>query len=324
MALLHWYIVPIAWEFGFNKDVVENFALFSNVVEYAMTAITRTKDDLAWLHGKIVKFLKGFEHLYVGNNSEKIICCRLCIFQLIHISYHISYNGSIRFGSQATCERAIGDIGHGIRSRKSPFQNMVTYKTDRQSVKLLHLIYPTISPAEAKAKVSRTSLFRPVPISQKKRREDDVIKAQIKAIELHLGVQEDPSCPFMRWAKCPLADNVTLTSQLFELSKGSTFRSSRYFEAHPKQGLSKRDEPIHDTEVEVERVKPIFGEAVAFYTAQSAGAEIFLVLYHPLIEHHKLFGRWYGKWPPLLFVLETSAIVSLVGIWSYNGCVHIL
>ena len=325
MALLHWYIVPIAWELGFNQDVVENFALFSNVVEYAMTPVTRTQDDLTWLHNKIVTFLKGFEHLYVGNDSEKIIRCRLCIFQLIHISYHISYNGSIRFGSQATCERAIGDIGHGIRSKKSPFQNMVTYKTDRQSVKLLHLIYPTISPAsEAKAKVSRTSLFKPVPISQKKRKEDDVIRAQIKAIEFYLGVKEDPSFPFMQWAKCPLADNVTLTSQLFELSKESTSRSSRYFEAHPKQGLSERDEPIHDTEVEVERVKPIFGEAVAFYTAQSSGAEISLVLYHPLIEHRKLFGRWYGKWSPLLFVLETSAIVSLVGIWTHNDRVHIL
>ena len=37
MALLHWYIVPIAWELGFNLEVVENFALFSKVVKYAMT-----------------------------------------------------------------------------------------------------------------------------------------------------------------------------------------------------------------------------------------------------------------------------------------------
>jgi hypothetical protein len=39
MALLHWYIVPIAWELGFNSEVVKNFAVFSNVVEYAMTAV---------------------------------------------------------------------------------------------------------------------------------------------------------------------------------------------------------------------------------------------------------------------------------------------
>jgi hypothetical protein len=75
----------------------------------------------------------------------------------------------------------------------------------------------------------------------------------------------------------------------------------------------------------VEEVKPIFGEALAFYTTQSAGTDFSLVVYHPLIEHCKLFGRWYGKWSPSLYVLETSAIVGLVGIWTYNDYhVHIL
>jgi hypothetical protein len=119
MALLHWYIVPIAWELGFNEDVVKNFAIFSNVVEFAMTAIPRSQEDLSKLLDKIILFLKDFERLYVGNDISKITRCRLCIFQLIHVPYHISYNGSIRFGSQATCERAIGDIGHSIKSRKS-------------------------------------------------------------------------------------------------------------------------------------------------------------------------------------------------------------
>jgi hypothetical protein len=40
MALLHWYIVPMAYELGFNLEVVKNFALFSNVIEYAMTNVT--------------------------------------------------------------------------------------------------------------------------------------------------------------------------------------------------------------------------------------------------------------------------------------------
>ena len=288
-----------------------------------MTTVTQTQADLSMLHAKIVQFLEEFEHLYVGNDSSKITRCRLCIFQLIHIPFHISYNGSIRFGSQATCERAIGDLGHGIRSKKSPFENIVTYKTDRQSLKLLHLIYPTISPA-SKAKVPRTSLFKPCPITQKLKREDDDIKSHIEAIESYLGVKEDPSLPFKRWGKCPLANNITLTSQLFELSKKSGSRTSRYFEAHPRQGLQLFHQPMHDTEVEVELVKPIFGEAVAFYTAQSTGAEISLVVYHPLIERCKLFGRWYGKWSPSLFVLETSAIVSLIGIWTHKDHVHIL
>jgi hypothetical protein len=323
MALLHMYIVPMAWELKFNVEVVKNFALFSNVVEYAMTTVPRTEEDLSMLLEKIILFLRGFESLYVGNDASKITRCRLCIFQLIYIPFHITYNGSIRFGSQATCERAIGDIGHGIRSRKSPFQNIVSYKGDKQSVRLIHLIYPTLS--SSKARVQRTSLFKSFPITQRQRREDNNIKAQIEAIHSYLGAKVDPSFEIRRWGKCPLPNNITLTSQLFELSKKSNSRTSRYFEAHPREGLQPRDQPIDETEVEVERIKPIFGEALAFYTTQSAeGTNLSLVVYCPLIERSLLFGRWYGKWSPSLYVLETSAIVSLVGIWAYNDHVHIM
>ena len=93
MALLHWYIVPIAWELGFNREVVKNFAIFSNVVEYAMTAIPPTQKDLITLYAKIVDFLQGFEHIYVGN-IFKIPHCRLCLFQLIFVPFHIPYHGS--------------------------------------------------------------------------------------------------------------------------------------------------------------------------------------------------------------------------------------
>jgi hypothetical protein len=67
IALLHWYIVPIAWELGFDEEVVKNFARFSNVVEYAMTPVPRTQKDLVKLYDEIVHFLRGFESLYVGN-----------------------------------------------------------------------------------------------------------------------------------------------------------------------------------------------------------------------------------------------------------------
>jgi hypothetical protein len=125
------------------------------------------------------------------------------------------------------------------RSKKSPFKNIVSYKTDKQSVRLLHLIYPTISSA-SEAKVPRTSLFKQIPITQKQRREDDELKAHIEAIQSYLGVEADPSFQIVRWGKCPLPNNITLTSQLFELSKKSTSRTSRYFEAHPEQGLQPR------------------------------------------------------------------------------------
>ncbi len=127
----------------------------------------------------------------------------------------------------------------------------------------------------------------------------------------------------MRWGKCPLPNNITLTSQLFELSKKHTSRSSRYFEAQPVgQVLQSRDQSIDETELEGEKTKPIFGDALAFYTV--AQPKLSLVVYHPLIERHKQFGRWYGKWSSTVYVLETSAIASLIGIWTYNDHVHIL
>ena len=324
MALLHWYIVPILWELGFNSEVVKNFAMFSNIVEYAMTAVTRTDKDLVMLQSKIIHFLRDFERLYVGDIRSKITRCRLCVFQLIHIPIHIVYNGSIRFGSQATCEWAIGDIGHGIGSKKSHFKNILTYKADKQSARMLHLYYPTLF-SVPEARPQRTCLFKEVPITREQRKGDDDFKVHLQAIKSYLGVESDPT--LQRWGKCPLPDNVTLTSQLFELSKKATSRSSRYFEAHLlRKVLQSRDQSldqsIDETELEVETTIPVFGEALAFYTV--AETKNSLVAYHPLIKHQRLFGRWYGEWSPMVDVLETSAIVSLIGIWTLNDHVHIL
>ncbi|KAI0257826.1 hypothetical protein BC834DRAFT_809060, partial [Gloeopeniophorella convolvens] len=50
----------------------------------------------------------------------------LCLFQLLCIPIHITFNGSIRFGSQVTVERAIREVGHRIKSQKAPFTNAAT------------------------------------------------------------------------------------------------------------------------------------------------------------------------------------------------------
>ena len=118
MALLHWYIISMAWELEFDKDVLENFAQFVNIVEVAMSHSPKSDNDLFSLYTLVKSFLQGFERLYVQNDPEKVSRCRLCIWQLIHVPTHIAWNGSIRFGSQATVERAIGEIGHKLDLRK--------------------------------------------------------------------------------------------------------------------------------------------------------------------------------------------------------------
>ena len=37
MVLLHWYIIPIAWELGFDREVLENFRKFVDIIEVAMS-----------------------------------------------------------------------------------------------------------------------------------------------------------------------------------------------------------------------------------------------------------------------------------------------
>ena len=71
-----------------------------------MSHTPKSDEDLASLYNLVSSFLKGFERLYVQNDPAKVSRCRLCIWQLIHVPIHIAWNGSIRFGSQATCERA--------------------------------------------------------------------------------------------------------------------------------------------------------------------------------------------------------------------------
>ena len=126
MGLLHWYIIPVAWELGFNREVLENFVQFVNIIEVAMSHSPKSDEDIAALYNLVKSFLKEFERLYVHNNPEKVSRCRLCIWQLIHVPMHIASNGSIRFGSQATVECAIGEIGHKVRSKKAPFANIAT------------------------------------------------------------------------------------------------------------------------------------------------------------------------------------------------------
>ena len=156
-------------------------------------------------------------------------------------------------------------------------------------------------------------------MTRKQKKEDDELKAHLKEIQSRFGGELDQ---ISRWGKCPLSSGVTLTSRLFELSKRAISRTSRYFEARLVGQQPINDQPMDDTELEEERIKPIFGEALAFYTV--AETSLSLVAYYPLIGRHKLFGRWYGKWSTTVYVLETSAIVSLVGIWTYNNHVHIL
>jgi len=298
MALLHWYIIPIAWELKFNHEVLKNFAQFVDIIEVAMSHSPKSSLDLGSLHNKIKSFLQEFERLYVAGDADKVSRCRLCIWQLIHVPQHIEWNGSIRFGSQATCERAIGEIGHKVRSKKAPFANIATMLFERANNKALTLQYPSliISP---KKKDKKPQLYQPISIKKEETEGPSEYWNHIPAICDHLKVDFDMELKMKRWGKCRIPNDVTLRSRISE-EAGLASRSSRYFEA-PEAN--------------------IFGEALAFYSLQD---DRNLVVCHQLVERVNVHGRWCGKWSEDYMVLETSSLTKLVGIWEGESKVHIL
>jgi hypothetical protein len=302
MALLHWYIIPVAWELGFDKDVLRNFAQFVNIIEVAMSHSPKSTEDLASLYNLIKSFLIGFEELYVHDDAAKVSRCRLCIWQLIHIPHHISWNGSIRFGSQATCERAIGEIGHKVRSKKAPFANIATILTERASNRVLLLKYPSlIIPPKDKRK--ETPLYQLIPITKREKDEPSDYFHHLAAICDHLQIEFDTRMRIERWGKCRIPGGATLRSRTSE-DTGVAARSSRYFEA---QGQV-----------------PIFGEALVFYVVSLPDNKCNLVIYTPLVRTGQILRRWYGEWSKDYLVMETSNITRLIGIWEWKSKVHIL
>ena len=304
MGLLHWYIIPIAWELGFNKKVLANFAEFVDVIEAAMSHTPKSVEELVAMYNLVRSFLEGFEELYVDEDPEKVTRCRLCIWQLIHIPTHISWNGSIRFGSQATVERAIGEIGHKVRSKKAPFANIATMLFERGNSKVLTLRYPslTMCPKEGKKK---EHLYQSLPIRKAERDSPSEYGHHLATICDHFKIDFNMELELLRWGKCMIPGDITLRSRISEQG-GQASRSSRYFEA-----LNLAD-----------RKKPIFGEALAFYFVPEHDCS--LVVYHQLVKTKQVLGRWCGKWSKDFRVLEASFLLKLIGIWRYQERVHIL
>src|SRR5271163_3930596 len=148
MALVHWYIVPMGIELGFNSIMLSNFANFASVIEFSMTIKPRNEEELQDLEASIINFLTQYEKIYVDGKPENIVRSRLCIFQLIHIPLHIRWNGSIWVGLQATVERNIGEMGRKIRSKKAPFKNLANQKFEKELIKILTLYYPDLDVKE--------------------------------------------------------------------------------------------------------------------------------------------------------------------------------
>ena len=308
MALLHWYIIPVGIELGFNHLLLANFSEFVEAVEMAMTISPRSTQELVELHQILQRFLKGFEQIYVAGDPEKVSRCRLCIFQLIHMPQHIEWNGSIRIGSQATVERAIGEVGNKIRSKKAPFANLANILYERELIKILLLRYPSLDFSPTSQMNTSENMCIPqneIKILKREQKNSQEFHSHVNAICLWLGINFDPELEIRRWGKIRLSAKSLLRSRLSETRGRAPSRSARYFEAE-RGGDG----------------KPIFGEALAFFEVQKT--KELLVVYSPVINCEQVLKKWRGVWSDKIEVLSVLKIHSMVGIWPYKSRVYIL
>ncbi|KAF9455226.1 hypothetical protein BDZ94DRAFT_1327679, partial [Collybia nuda] len=312
MALLHWYILPMGIELEFDMTVLENFSYFVAIVEKAMTIQSHSISDLALLKQLIIKFLEGYEEYYVGNDPEKNLRCCLCIFQLIHITTHIRWYGSVRLGSQATVERAIGELGHKIHSKKEPFANLANIMIEHELIKLLQLYYPELIP-EPTGKSTIPDLGRLMQPLELKRNDWNSPSGHLSAIKQYLVAvncfADTREIDVQSWniqcfGKLKMKNQQTLQSRYSNLQSSiKATRYSRWFEAtKPNAQLGE-----------------IFGEAIAFYSVEYESHIKLMVVYIPLEQLiEPLQTVICGKWsiPTQLAATETIHIKNLVGIWE--------
>lgn len=307
MALLHWYIVPMGIDLGMNAEVLKNFSVFSEIAEYAMTPKARSEEDLQYLQGLVILFLKGFEDLYVQKDSDKISRMRLCVFQLVHIPHHIRWNGSIRMGSQAAMERTVGYLSRKLHSKKSPFVELSNKIYRKELIRILCLHYPEFT-IPAKPIVQKRLLQKHKALNKAKNKSDvekelHVLSA-LTGFNLVYTYSSDADIKWNRWGRARIPSGMMLSSQLGDSSRRPP-RKSIWFEARGKG----------DPE---DVSKFIFGEAIAFYQLEikSKDSDVY-VIYKPLINIQKILSCIAGSWREGgMLALNIKEILGLVGIWK--------
>ena len=307
MALLYWYILPVGIEVGFPDPILQNFTYLHKIVKFSMTIKPRTEDEISELKRLIKKFLLDYESVYVGDNAEKISRCRLCVLQLIHIPDHIRWYGSIRLGSQATVERAIGEAGHKIHSKKSPFANMANIFFEKELTKVLLLYYPELEARQQHKEKPR--LFGHIRILKKERHPGKQFYNQLTSIfedQPQLG-EFDPNLEIKRFGKCNLPNGKVLGSMQSEaITNRANQRSRCYFELHKKDSNWAK-----------------FGRALAFFELVGfEGKNRNLVVYNPLESVDSKFDTWRGKWSDNVNVTDIMDISDMIGVFEHNSRVY--
>lgn len=144
---------------------------------------------------------------------------------------HILWNGSVRVGSQATVERAIGEVGKKVRSKREPFANLANLIHEREMAKILRQLFPWLpTPASKKAPPRTIQTFSRAKIEKREEVDGTSFSDQLMVLRLAVGVEIEIQ-DLQRWGKIFFpGETAALHSVLSESRGKERTRSTRFFE----------------------------------------------------------------------------------------------
>jgi hypothetical protein len=232
-------------------------------------------------------------------------------------------------------EHTIGEVGHKIHSKTSPFANLSNIIVEKEVIQLIQLYYPELAdrtPSPKKAN-SEVRVFQRLRFGSAQAASQSG-EAHINTIRRLFGLQmSTPHMPNLLesphqlqcYGKLQLASGQTLHSRASESFSATTVRCYRWFEVRSASfyfGLfltSTQSTPSDSA------LNFAFGEALAFYTlrvAHGSPASTSLrtvVVYRPLTRLEQPFRTVIrGKWADegSLLAMEVRSMRDIIGVWE--------
>ncbi|KAF8172911.1 hypothetical protein BJ912DRAFT_831986, partial [Pholiota molesta] len=95
-------------------------------------------------HRYLVQFVEEYEHLYYQRRADRLHFNRPCLHSLLHTSPEILRVGNGCHTDQYTMERAIGELGKGIRQPSNPFGNLAQLALRRAQINAVKAVCPEL------------------------------------------------------------------------------------------------------------------------------------------------------------------------------------
>jgi len=95
-------------------------------------------------HSYLVQFVEEYEHLYYQRRMDRLHFARPCLHTLLHTAPEVLRVGNGSLTDQYTMERAIGELGKGIRQPSNPYGNLCQLSLRRAQANALKAACPQL------------------------------------------------------------------------------------------------------------------------------------------------------------------------------------